>query len=188
MDDVRVRGTASSRMGQEEPQPICKEPPKQEMVGLSPWPQAGLPYRTSRSPSSFGPLGPCSPVPLGLPESFCLGHPSSAVQRTLEPGGGAEEPLPPSLALKFLQPFGLPGLFSAPDISHLLVPPWGQHPFSCPNGARGPRLLELPGVLERERGFSLVPPFPEILDGGGGCFRDRSNGANRAQWQGGTAR
>ncbi|KAL7990205.1 hypothetical protein Chor_010559 [Crotalus horridus] len=32
VDDVRVRGTASSRMGQEEPQPICKEPPAQEMV------------------------------------------------------------------------------------------------------------------------------------------------------------
>ncbi|KAK9402794.1 5-oxoprolinase [Crotalus adamanteus] len=32
VDDVRVRGTASSRVGQEEPQPICKEPPAQEMV------------------------------------------------------------------------------------------------------------------------------------------------------------
>ncbi|KAM3839583.1 5-oxoprolinase isoform 1-T1 [Vipera latastei] len=32
VDDVRVRGTASSGMGQEDPQPICKEPPTQEMV------------------------------------------------------------------------------------------------------------------------------------------------------------
>lgn len=61
VDDVRVRGTASSGMGQEDPQPICKEPPTQEMVRLSPRLQAGLRYWPSHSPYSFGPLGPCGP-------------------------------------------------------------------------------------------------------------------------------
>ncbi|XP_034275895.1 LOW QUALITY PROTEIN: 5-oxoprolinase [Pantherophis guttatus] len=32
VDDVRVRGTACSGMGQEEPQPVCEEPPNLEMV------------------------------------------------------------------------------------------------------------------------------------------------------------
>ncbi|XP_026542906.1 5-oxoprolinase isoform X2 [Notechis scutatus] len=32
VDDVRVRGTACSGMGQEEPQPVCKETPSLEMV------------------------------------------------------------------------------------------------------------------------------------------------------------
>ncbi|XP_058035032.1 5-oxoprolinase isoform X2 [Ahaetulla prasina] len=32
VDDVRVRGTACSGMGQEEPQPVCEEPPNLEMM------------------------------------------------------------------------------------------------------------------------------------------------------------
>lgn len=37
MDDVRVRGTASSGMSQEEPQPISEGPPQLEMVRISPF-------------------------------------------------------------------------------------------------------------------------------------------------------
>lgn len=52
---MRVRGTACSGMGQEEPQPVCEEPPNLEMVGLPPWLQAGLPYRNCRCLSALAP-------------------------------------------------------------------------------------------------------------------------------------